>query len=471
MDIPATDAAYMDGASSSLSMHQDGARSQAHHPHVMLNRGSSIPGSTGTTAAATAAASTFAAATTLANGYYHGNSHQGHIHGAADQVLNLGGLIARFLEYPAYLTGRVLYYIFRAMIICSVYSYRMVAVTMGGGVRLALWPFQACWRAFSAAYYGIFAPLFFFGMLASGIGVLAGLFLGACALAVQWLIPIGREPSSTQSQPPYTVQSRTTSSQSATTQSPGEQHTRFHNVADSEERSFQMREFRMSGFRTSVREQPPMQKGRPSSPSLKMKIAAATISPLASPPIERNNTQQNYMTGDFGLDIFRYEDEDGYFSGSSSVASSRRPSIVSRQVINEEDEEDVGNNKRDNDDLFTDTNSLPASPNAGSRSNSRYSSSTNLQGLATVGRVASEDAKSATSTASGFRPLAARTTSRYKAVSPGGSPQLSPRPHSVKIVELNRVAQLPLSPTASPHHRPRRSLSSSSRTPLVGTTN
>lgn len=443
---------------------------------------------------------------------------------ARDQIVSLSVILVRLMAYPTYLIGRVAHYFFRAMVTVSVNGARGLSMATAGAFRMATWPVHTFWKLFSATYHGVVAPVFFFGLLASGIGILAGLFLGACVLAVQSMIPAVKDSEvrtpvvnasnnssaknlplpgtsalpvgATKPVPKGTVSPAHSSFSSVHDIHAHQQQQRLNMqraYGDLEERSFQTREFRMSGYRTSananLRQATPKQGNqaqkqpyshvlnvypRTVTPALKGKDGlmngTTTVntlsppyyprSPLSSPPIER---QQLFASGEFGLDMFRYEDEDGYFSGSSSVTSSRRPSIVSRQVIDEEGEPDQ---TATSTTTTTEVNASPSTSPATSGGNSRYSSSTNLQALERL--MEQQQGKEGTIS---HKTNQTGNLSRYKifknTTSPSrspdeGSPQLSPRPTTVKIVDTN---------ARHSHRQPRRSLSATSRTPLVGTTN
>lgn len=67
------------------------------------------------------------------------------------------------------------------------YSIRLVTRVFG---LLLFHPILVAWKVFNVFHATVITPILYFSVIAGAIGVVAGVFVGACALVVQSLIPL-----------------------------------------------------------------------------------------------------------------------------------------------------------------------------------------------------------------------------------------------------------------------------------------
>lgn len=96
----------------------------------------------------------------------------------------------RYLLYPGYVIGWMVYRCVGMAVGAGLWTARTsLAVARGIYDRTVGAVLGLFWRLFLKVYESVVAPLFYFAAFAGVLGVLAGIVVGACAVAIQGAIP------------------------------------------------------------------------------------------------------------------------------------------------------------------------------------------------------------------------------------------------------------------------------------------
>jgi hypothetical protein len=222
--------------------------------------------------------------------------------------------IERYMLYPGYVIGYFVYECTSAAIAVALWTVKfalgVAKVVFDSTVGAAVGFF---WRVFTRVYESFVAPLFYFAALAGAFGVIAGIVVGACAVAIQGAIPpLAPPPQDRDMQ--VDLDDDINSEELDNPTPTGLDH--------------------MPSWQVAI---PPL--GSPK--GLPAVLATGFVDKPGYPP---PRLQVLSATGESGL--FPYEDEDGYFGHSSperraSMSNDSSPISSVCGTIAEEDEDDI----------------------------------------------------------------------------------------------------------------------------------